>query len=102
MQRSSHVNTSEMKMADMETHIFASHGLKHLLQLNSELLDVIDYDTWLRGEGEKSLHTLLSHSPSLSIPVLCLLPAFYCNQSRLALSTFFYCPVCESTLGDAG
>lgn len=77
-----------MKTDCLETHIFASHGLKHLLQLNSELLDVIDYDTWLTGEGEKSLHTLLSLSPPLSIPVLCLLLAFYCNQSRLVLNFF--------------
>lgn len=47
----------------MNTHIFASHGLKHLLQLNSELLDVIDDDTWLRGEREKSLHTVISPFP---------------------------------------
>lgn len=57
------MRTTKMKTARLETHIFASHGLKHLLQLNSELLDVIDYDTWLTGEGEKSLHTLLSLSP---------------------------------------
>lgn len=66
----------------MDTHVFSSHGLKHLLQLNSELLDVIDDDTWLRGDREKSLHT------HFSLPFLCLLPAFYCNQSRLVLLTF--------------
>ena len=30
---------------------FASHGLKHLLQLDSELLDVVDDDAGLRGKG---------------------------------------------------
>lgn len=44
----------------VETHIFASHGLKHLLQLNSELLDVVDDDTRLRGGDEKH-HTRFSH-----------------------------------------
>lgn len=82
------MRTTKMKTARLETHVFASHGLKHLLQLNSELLDVIDYDTWLTGEGEKSLHTLLSLSPPLSIPILCLLLAFYCDQSRLGLNLF--------------
>lgn len=58
----------------METHIFASHGLKHLLQLDSELLDVIDDDTWLREEqGGNMLHFSLLFS--------CQLPGFYCNQS---------------------
>lgn len=45
--------------ACVETHIFASHGLKHLLQLNSELLDVVDDDTGLRGGDEKH-HTRFS------------------------------------------
>lgn len=52
----------------METHIFASHGLKHLLQLDSELLDVIDDDTWLREEkgGGETRYTSLSFSPASS------------------------------------
>lgn len=58
----------------METYIFASHGLKHLLQLNSELLDVIDDDTWLREEREKSLQTHIRVHFSLSF--LQLLPSF--------------------------
>lgn len=58
----------------METYIFASHGLKHLLQLNSELLDVIDDDTWLREEREKSLHTHIHKH--FSLPFLHLLPNF--------------------------
>lgn len=37
----------------METHIFSSHGFKHLLQLDSELLDVIDDDAWLTENGRK-------------------------------------------------
>lgn len=65
----------------METHIFASHGLEHLLQLNSELLDVIDDDTWLRGEQGKSLHTSRSF--------FWLLPALHRNRSRLVLQTFW-------------
>lgn len=56
----------------METHIFASHGLKHLLQLNSELLDVVDDDTWLRG-GEKR------HQTHFSLLSLCQLSGFSCN-----------------------
>lgn len=41
----------------MGTYIFASHGLKHFLQLNSELLDVVDDDTWLSGERENITDT---------------------------------------------
>lgn len=77
----------------MDTHIFASHGLKHLLQLNSELLDVIDDDTWLMGRKRKKIITH-KHTHTLthfSLPFLCLLPAFHRNQSRLVLLTFFYC-----------
>lgn len=32
------------------THIFSTHGFKHLLQLNSQLLDVVDQDAGLRTE----------------------------------------------------
>lgn len=54
--------------ACMDTHVFSSHGLEHLLQLNSELLDVIDDDTRLRGDREKIItRTLLSPFP-LSAP----------------------------------
>lgn len=37
----------------METHIFASHGFKHLLQLDPELLDVVDDDTGLTEKRKK-------------------------------------------------
>lgn len=32
------------------THIFPTHGFKHLLQLNSQLLNVVDQDAGLRTE----------------------------------------------------
>lgn len=51
-QYESHVMLAQSQQVQcVETHIFASHGLKHLLQLDSELLDVIDDDTWLWGGG---------------------------------------------------
>lgn len=31
------------------TYIFTSHGLKHLLKLYPELLDIVDEDAWLCG-----------------------------------------------------
>lgn len=46
--------------ACVETYVFAPHGLKHLLQLNSELLDVVDDDARLCG-GDERHHMRFSH-----------------------------------------
>ena len=79
IQGSCHISKIPTITVCVETYIFASHGLKHLLQLNPELLDVIDDDTRLSREREKkSLHTN-THTNT----------AFCCNQSRLVLLTFF-------------
>ncbi len=40
----------EQKKKIRITHIFSTHGFKHLLQLNSQLLDVVDQDAGLRTE----------------------------------------------------
>lgn len=47
------------RCARTQTHVFASHGLKHLLQLDPELLDVIDDDTRLMGRGRKASRSAL-------------------------------------------
>lgn len=36
------------------THIFSTHGFKHLLQLNSQLLDVVDQDAGLTRQQHTS------------------------------------------------
>lgn len=33
------------------THLFPTHGFKHLLELDTELLDVVHQDAGLRGKG---------------------------------------------------
>lgn len=67
----------------METHIFASHGLEHLLKLHSELLNVIDYDTWLGKEREiKRLYM-----PNVT-PFSALLQPFYCYKPKSGKQPF--------------
>lgn len=70
--------------AGVETYVFASHGLEHLLQLNPELLDVIDNDTRLR-EREKDHY---KHG-------------FIFKSIKISLSRF-YCFFGENPLGDIG
>lgn len=62
----------------METHVFASHGLKHLLQLNSELLDVVDDDTRLCG-GDERHHIRFSRHLLLKTLFLSELSGVSCN-----------------------
>lgn len=39
------------------TYIFATHGFEHLLQLDSELLDVVDQDAGLHTQKKNVLFT---------------------------------------------
>lgn len=45
--------------ADRDTDLFASHGLKHLLQLDAELLDVVEEDAGLQKQSEKNVRLLM-------------------------------------------
>lgn len=53
------------KQKRQNTHIFSTHGFKHLLQLNSQLLDVVDQDAGLSTERQ---HVCLGQSESIPHP----------------------------------
>lgn len=47
------------------THIFATHGFEHLLQLDSQLLDVVDQDAGLHTETKHSTRELFIRLPAI-------------------------------------
>lgn len=49
------MTAGEKKGKKKPTHIFPTHGFKHLLQLDSQLLDVVDQDAGLHTERKKNI-----------------------------------------------
>lgn len=51
------LNDDKEPRSHIITHVFSTHGFKHFLKLNSQLLDVVDQDAGLKTTGHRRSDT---------------------------------------------